>query len=75
MCKFVKLSFSHATGAIYCDVSLRASGFNGEGVRSGAVIAVKTHRPVPLWTEGNVSVINKRVCSVYLCTMHESHTV
>ena len=33
----------HCLGAIYCDKVLRRSGFNGEGYRSGAVIAVKTH--------------------------------
>ena len=27
---------------------------NGEGVRSGAVIAVKTHKPIPVtWTDEN----------------------
>ena len=30
-------------GALYCDYNLRQGGFNGEGYRSGAVIAVKTH--------------------------------
>ena len=31
------------TGAIYCDVFLREQGFNGEGIKSGAVLVVKTH--------------------------------
>ena len=46
---------------MYCDVSIRKAGLNGEKVQSGAVIAVKTHyhrtvhwtepdRPVPLGT-------------------------
>ena len=34
------------TGSVYCDPWLRASGFSGENVRSGAVIVTKTHYPV-----------------------------
>ena len=30
-------------GSVYCDPSLRGIGFNGEGVSSSAVLAVKTH--------------------------------
>ena len=33
----------YCIGALYCDESLRARGFNGEGYRSGAVLIVKTH--------------------------------
>lgn len=36
------------TGAIYCDVSLRAQGFSGEAIKSGAVLVVKTH----VWWSG-----------------------
>ena len=43
------------TGSIYCDNSLRIGGMNGEGVRSGAVIGVKTHKSIPVtWTEEHV---------------------
>lgn len=38
------------TGGIYCDVTLRASGFPGESIRSGAVLVVKTHQTDPRWT-------------------------
>ena len=39
------------TGSIYSDNALRAGGMNGECVRSGAVIAVKTHKSIPVsWT-------------------------
>lgn len=38
------------TGAIYCDVSLRSSGFTGESVREGSVLVVKTHENYPSWT-------------------------
>lgn len=32
------------TGSLYCDKSLRRGGFPGEGVRSGSVLVVKTHK-------------------------------
>lgn len=35
------------TGAMYCDVSLRANGFVGEYVSSGKVLVVKTHSDSP----------------------------
>ena len=38
------------TGGIYCDVTLRPNGFPGECIRSGAVLAVKTHQADPRWT-------------------------
>ncbi len=38
------------TGGVYCDVALRQSGFPGEGVRSGAVLVVKTHQTDPRWS-------------------------
>ncbi len=42
------------TGAVYCDISLRAEGFSGEFVRSGSVLVVKTHRHSPIWTGTNL---------------------
>ena len=41
---------THA-GSIYCDRFIMRSGMYGEGVRSGAVIVVKTHRKFGIWTE------------------------
>ncbi len=40
------------TGAIYCDMSLRADGMVGEYVQSGAVLVVKTHGSVARWLQG-----------------------
>ena len=48
-------------GAVYCDVSIKGFGFNGELVKSGSVLAVKTHKPFPLWTGNNTSV-NSNMC-------------
>ena len=42
-----------AIGAIYCDVTLLKSGMCGEGMTSGSVIAVKTHKLSPKWTTPN----------------------
>ena len=51
----LSLPFSLGTkGAIYCDKTIRGSGMNGEAIRSGAVIAVKTHKSRKVaWTEIN----------------------
>ena len=38
------------TGAIYCDTTLRKSGFPGESLRSGKILVVKTHQTDPRWT-------------------------
>ena len=38
-------------GSVYCDPTLRQFGFNGEGLVSGSVLAVKTHNPVPRWID------------------------
>ena len=38
------------TGAIYCDTTLRKSGFPGESLRSGKTLVVKTHQTDPRWT-------------------------
>lgn len=37
------------TGAVYCDISLRANGFTGEFIRSGRALTVKTHFSFPKW--------------------------
>ena len=38
------------TGTIYCDSTLRRSGFPGENLRSGKTLVVKTHQTEPRWT-------------------------
>ena len=45
---------SVAIGAMYCDCGLRNGGFNGEGMSSGTVLAVKTHNlsPPSSWERG-----------------------
>ena len=40
----LQLTTGICTGSLYCDKSLRRGGFPGEGVRSGSVLAVKTHK-------------------------------
>ena len=40
----LQLSTGICTGSLYCDKSLRRGGFPGEGVRSGSVLVVKTHK-------------------------------
>ena len=45
---------SDAAGSIYCDVQLREAGFNGEEIRSGSVLVVKSHKASYSWT--NVTV-------------------
>lgn len=52
------------SGAVYCDVILREQGFNGEGIKSGAVLAVKTH----VWWSGwnnatSQATVPSRVCA------------
>lgn len=42
------------TGAVYCDISLRARGFIGEYIRSGHVLVVKTHTGSPMWSKGGM---------------------
>ena len=37
------------TGFIYCDSVMRAHGYVGERIKSGKVLVVKTHSPVPKW--------------------------
>ena len=38
------------TGGIYCDTTLRVSGYPGESLRSGSTLVVKTHQVDPRWT-------------------------
>lgn len=49
------------TGAVYCDPWLRASGFTGENIRSGAVLVTKTHYPSLI--ETNVELFSSRESS------------
>ena len=37
-------------GSQYCDGSLQLGGFDGEGVQSSSVIAIKSHSPKSMWT-------------------------
>ena len=41
---------SICTGGIYCDTTLRISGYPGESLRSGSTLVVKTHQTDPRWT-------------------------
>ena len=43
----LQLATGMCTGSLYCDKSLRRGGFPGEGVRSGSVLVVKTHKWKP----------------------------
>lgn len=38
------------TGGIYCDTTLRISGYPGESLRGGNTLVVKTHQVDPRWT-------------------------
>lgn len=49
------------TGAIYCDVDLRARGFVGEGVMGSSVLVVKSHDSSSPW-EGASCGSNDRFC-------------
>ena len=48
--KLVLFIFS---GSIYCDRGLRKEVFDAEGIRSGSVLVVKTHRSRYAWTDIN----------------------
>ena len=50
------------SGSVYCDSSLRVSGFNGEGVSSSAALAVKTHE-------------SPKTFDVSSYTLHDSHAL
>ena len=41
---------------MYCDVKFRDSGFNGEEIRSGSVLVVKTHKASFNWTDVTVPI-------------------
>ena len=44
---------------MYCDVKFRDSGFNGEEIRSGSVLVVKTHKASFNWTDVTVPKYTK----------------
>lgn len=48
---------------MYCDVNLRKAGFNGEAMRSGTVLVVKTHKSVVTWTDLNKPDYSNKVCN------------
>ena len=60
------LTFIFVIGAVYCDVTLLKSGMYGEGMTSGSVIAVKTHRLSPEWTTPDTP--KSKVLWLYLTT-------
>lgn len=43
----------YCTGSIYCDRVLRRKGFPGEGIQSGSVLVIKTHKAHPFATQHN----------------------
>lgn len=57
-------SFKQPAGGVYCDHSMRASGFRGESVRGASVLVVKTHKLTtqvqPLFSAAVVLVRNPR---------------
>ena len=65
-----------SVGSVYCDVSLRASGMNGESVRSGSVLVVKTHHRVKQeWTVKKKLEFGKNVNPITVqCTVHINYT-
>ena len=53
MIAFTLLVFRNSsitTGSIYCDRSLRGSGFDGEKIQSSSVLVTKEHLRIPRWT-------------------------
>ena len=48
-------------GSLYCDVQLKAAGFNGEEIRSGSVLVVKTHKTSFTWTELTLPKCSEKV--------------
>lgn len=62
--QLLEMATGLCTGAVYCDISLRASGFAGEHTCGGQALAIKTHYSFPKWM-GNRGVNlekNNRVC-------------
>ncbi len=48
----MKITFHFSAGSVYCDKSIRMTGFNGEYIKSGSVLVVKTHYHRELfWTD------------------------
>ena len=37
-------------GSYFCDGALRTGGFDGEGIQSSSVVAIKSHLFTPFWT-------------------------
>lgn len=52
-----------SSGSVYCDVNLKGAGFNGEAMRSGTVLVVKTHKAQVTWTDVNKPGYSKKVCN------------
>ena len=50
-----------SVGSVYCDVQLRLAGFNGEEIRSGSVLAVKTHKSTFSWTNATLPTFDRKV--------------
>ena len=44
-CLYVSLA-----GSYFCDGALRTGGFDGEGIQSSSVVAIKSHSSTPFWT-------------------------
>ena len=55
---------SDAAGSIYCDVQLRKAGLNGEEIRSGSVLVVKSHKASYSWTNVTVPKYDRKVSSI-----------
>ena len=45
----IAVSMSRA-GSYFCDGALRTGGFDGEGIQSSSVVAIKSHSSTPFWT-------------------------
>ena len=67
------LSYFGYTGAVYCDVHLKNAGFNGEAMRSGSVLLVKTHKANVSWTDMNKPEFTPKVCIITSLDMHWSY--
>lgn len=55
---------NNRAGSVYCDVNLRQAGFNGEEIRSGSVLVVKTHKSKYDWTTITSPKYNRKVYSI-----------
>ena len=56
------------TGSLYCDVSLKESGFHGEEIKSGSVLVVKTHKAEITWTNITQPRYSNKVCIYLSCS-------